>query len=34
MVTPGVEFVDDMSAIFDPLVEFKARRVVDERPRE
>lgn len=30
---PNVEIVDDLSTIYDPGREFKARRIVDERPK-
>jgi phenylacetate-coenzyme A ligase PaaK-like adenylate-forming protein len=29
---PTVELVDDLSAIYDPGKDFKARRIIDERP--
>lgn len=32
-VRPEIELVADLSEIYDPLHEFKARRVVDQRPR-
>ena len=30
-VRPDVEIVDDLSAIYDPNTEFKARRIVHTR---
>lgn len=30
---PRVELVDDLSTIYDPGKEFKARRIIDERPK-
>ncbi|HJR19293.1 MAG TPA: AMP-binding protein [Actinomycetota bacterium] len=30
---PHVEIVDDLSTIYDPGREFKARRIIDERPK-
>jgi phenylacetate-CoA ligase len=33
-VTPEISIVEDPSSIYDPAVEFKARRFVDERIRE
>jgi len=30
---PNVEILDDLSAIYDPSKDFKARRIVDERPK-
>jgi hypothetical protein len=30
---PKVEILDDLSEIYDPAREFKARRIIDERPK-
>jgi len=33
-VRPVIEVVGDLSEIYDPNVDFKARRIIDRRPTE